>query len=540
MTTTTLVSNDSEISRRRTLAIISHPDAGKTTLTEKLLLYGGAIHLAGSVKQRKAERQTTSDWMELEKQRGISISTSVLQFDFEGWRVNLLDTPGHNDFSEDTYRTLSAADSAIMLIDRVKGVEPQTIKLFQVCRQRGIPILTFVNKMDRNGLEPIEVLDEIERVLGIPCYAMNWPLGTGTSFAGVYDRELGSVLRFHKGGGGSTRIPVEEIPLDSPSLAKTVGDSAVSRVKEELELLDGASVPWDHQSFMAGQLTPVFFGSALSNFGVEPFLRSVVKMASPPRPRPAVGGMWPHDARHFSAFVFKIQANMDARHRDRIAFARICSGYYHPELTVTHQRSGKPLALSKVYHFFARDRVQVKEAWSGDVVGLWDPGILRIGDTLYDGPEVEFDGIPRFSPEHFVRIRFADAMRRKQLIQGLEQLAEEGAVQLFQDRRGLERFPVLGAVGVLQFDVTKFRLKEEYGADVQFEMLPYQYARWIEGDVSLDELCMRGDGTWVYDIEKRPLVLFKTEWNMRRAKETYPNVKFLEAVQPGRSSRASR
>lgn len=541
MTTETAVVRDpSEITRRRTLAIISHPDAGKTTLTEKLLLYGGAIHLAGSVKQRKAERQTTSDWMELEQQRGISISTSVLQFDYEGWRVNLLDTPGHNDFSEDTYRTLAAADSAIMLIDRVKGVEPQTIKLFKVCRMRGIPILTFVNKMDRNGLEPLELLDEIERVLDIPCYPMNWPVGTGVSFQGVYDRQQKCVLRFERGGGGSTRIPVESVDLEDPTIAQAIGDASVAQIREELEILEGASEEWDAERFMAGQLTPVFFGSALSNFGVEPFLHQLVRLASPPRPRPTTEGHWPADARPFSAFVFKIQANMDPRHRDRIAFARICSGFYHPELTVTHQRTGKPLPLSKVYHFMARERIQVKEAYSGDVVGLWDPGVLRIGDTLFEDTPVEFDGIPRFSPEHFVRIRYADAMRRKQLLDGLEQLAEEGAVQIFHDRRRLERFPILGAVGVLQFEVTQFRLKSEYGAEVQFEPLPYLFARWIEGDVSLEELCARGESTWVYDIEERPLVLFKTEWTMRRAQEAFPKVKFLAAVQPGRSARAQR
>lgn len=541
MTTETAVVRDpSEITRRRTLAIISHPDAGKTTLTEKLLLYGGAIHLAGSVKQRKAERQTTSDWMELEQQRGISISTSVLQFDYEGWRVNLLDTPGHNDFSEDTYRTLAAADSAIMLIDRVKGVEPQTIKLFKVCRMRGIPILTFVNKMDRNGLEPLELLDEIERVLDIPCYPMNWPVGTGVSFQGVYDRQQKCVLRFERGGGGSTRIPVESVDLEDPTIAQAIGDASVAQIREELEILEGASEEWDAERFMAGQLTPVFFGSALSNFGVEPFLHQLVRLASPPRPRPTTEGHWPADARPFSAFVFKIQANMDPRHRDRIAFARICSGFYHPELTVTHQRTGKPLPLSKVYHFMARERIQVKEAYSGDVVGLWDPGVLRIGDTLFEDTPVEFDGIPRFSPEHFVRIRYADAMRRKQLLDGLEQLAEEGAVQIFHDRRRLERFPILGAVGVLQFEVTQFRLKSEYGAEVQFEPLPYLFARWIEGDVSLEELCARGESTWVYDIEEHPLVLFKTEWTMRRAQEAFPKVKFLAAVQPGRSARAQR
>lgn len=534
------VRDPSEIRRRRTLAIISHPDAGKTTLTEKLLLYGGAIHLAGSVKQRRSERQTTSDWMELEKQRGISVSTSVLQFDYDGLRVNLLDTPGHNDFSEDTYRTLAAADSAIMLIDRVKGVEPQTIKLFHVCRLRGIPILTFVNKMDRNGMEPLEVMDDIEKALKIPCHPMNWPVGTGVSFQGVYDRRLGSVLRFTKTQGGSSIVPMDALSLDDNALAEAVGAGSIRQVHEELELLEGAGGDWDESRFLAGELTPVFFGSALSNFGIEPFLDQLVRLAPGPRARRTSLGMWPADASGFTAFVFKIQANMDPRHRDRIAFARICSGTYHPEIEVTHQRTAKKLPLPKVYHFMAQERIQVKEACSGDIVGLWDPGYLRIGDCLHEGPALEFEGIPRFSPEHFVRVQYADVMRRKQLLLGLEQLAEEGAVQLFFDRRRQERFPVLGAVGILQFDVTQHRLKSEYGAEVTFEKLPYQYARWVEGDVSLEKLCQYGDNTWVYDIEDRPLVLFKTEWAMQKAVDQYPKARFVAAVQPGRSTRGLR
>jgi len=539
-TETPVVRDNTEIKRRRTIAIISHPDAGKTTMTEKLLLYGGAIHLAGSVKERRNERQTTSDWMELEKQRGISVSTSVLQFDYEGWRINLLDTPGHNDFSEDTYRTLAAADSAIMLIDRVKGVEPQTIKLFQVCRMRGIPILTFVNKMDRNGLEPLDLMDEIERVLEIPTCPMNWPVGTGVNFQGVYDRQERKVLRFSKGVGGSHQVPVQSLELDDPSVTKAIGDASAKQLREELELLEGAGAQWDREEFLAGQLTPVFFGSVLTNFGVEPFLHNLCQLASGPRPRETSIGTWPADAAPFTAFVFKIQANMDPRHRDRIAFARICSGEYHQDLCVTHQRTGKVFPLAKAYHFMAQDRIQIKEAFSGDIVGLWDPGILRIGDTLCEGPVLEFEGIPRFSPEYFVRVRYADAMRRKQLLLGLEQLAEEGAVQIFFDRRRQERFPVLGAVGILQFDVTQYRLKAEYGAEVQFERLPYMFARWIEGDVDLEELCLWGESTWVYDIEERPLVLFKAEWTMRRAIEHYPKVKFVAAVQPGRSARAQK
>jgi peptide chain release factor 3 len=529
-----------EIARRRTFAIISHPDAGKTTLTEKLLLYGGAIHLAGSVKQRGSGRQTTSDWMELERQRGISVSTSVLQFDYQGRRLNLLDTPGHNDFSEDTYRTLAAADCAVMLIDSVKGVEPQTIKLFRVCRLRGIPIVTVINKMDRNGREPLDLLDEIERVLEIPCQPQNWPIGSGASFQGVYDRVKRQLLRFERAqGGGARPAPMQLAEVDVPELRTTLGAGAHARLLEELALLDGASPPWDSEQFLAGKLTPVFFASAMTNFGVEPLLQAFVELAPGPRPRQTSRGLLAPDAPAFSAFVFKIQANMDPRHRDRIAFARICSGVYRREMPVLHARTGKTLALSKSFQFLAQERVQVEEAFSGDVMGLWDPGLLRIGDSLCEGPGHEFEGIPRFSPEHFVRVREADPMKRKQLKKGLDQLAEEGAVQLFFDRWRLEREPLLGAVGVLQFEVTQYRLEHEYGAAAHFEKLPYQHARWIEGEVTLDRFERPGSSTCVLDVEGRPLVLFESDWALRRAQEEHPTVKFIAAVQPGRSSRAA-
>jgi peptide chain release factor 3 len=528
-----------EIARRRTFAIISHPDAGKTTLTEKLLLYGGAIHLAGSVKQRRGGRQTTSDWMDLERQRGISVSTSVLQFEYGGLRLNLLDTPGHNDFSEDTYRTLAAVDCAVMLIDSVKGVEPQTIKLFQVCRMRGIPIVTVINKLDRDGREPLDLLDEIERVLGIPCHPSNWPVGSGTSFQGVYDRLNRRMLRFERVAGGSKPVPIEVTDVRAASFRDAIGDAAHDRVLEELALLDGASSPWDEEKFLSGELTPVFFASAITNFGVEPFLQAFVELAPSPRRRSTSAGILEPDSSAFTAFVFKIQANMDPRHRDRIAFARICSGTFRREMSVIHSRTGKTLALTKSFQFLAQERVQVEEAFSGDVIGLWDPGVLRIGDSLCEDAAVEFEGIPRFSPEHFVRVRFADPLKRKQLKKGLEQLSEEGAVQLFFDRRRLERDPVLGAVGVLQFDVTQYRLKAEYGATVAFERLPYQCARWVEGDIDLDRLDHPGSSICVLDVEGRPLVLFENEWYMKRAAEEHPKVKFVAAVQPGRSSRAA-
>lgn len=528
-----------EIARRRTFAIISHPDAGKTTLTEKLLLYGGEIRLAGSVKQGKSGRQTTSDWMDLERQRGISVSTSVLQFEHAGLRLNLLDTPGHNDFSEDTYRTLAAADCAVMLIDSVKGVEPQTIKLFRVCRMRGIPIVTFINKLDRYGREPLDLLDEIEHVLGIPCHPNTWPIGSGPMFQGVYDRVNRQMLRFERVEGGSKPAPMAVADVNDTGFRDVLGASSHDRLIEEIALLDGASSTWDKAKFLAGELTPVFFASAMTNFGVEPFLDAFVELAPGPRPRATSAGLLEPDAPDFTAFVFKIQANMDPRHRDRIAFARICSGTFRREMSVNNPRTGKSITLSKSFQFMAQDRIQIDEAFSGDVIGLWDPGILRIGDSLCEGAGVEFEGIPRFSPEHFVRVCEADPMKRKQLKKGLEQLSEEGAVQLFFDRRRLERDPVLGAVGVLQFDVTKYRLEAEYGVAVRFEQLPYKHARWIEGDIDLNRLDRPGFSTCVLDVEGRPLVLFEDEWSLRRAPEQHPEVKFVAAVQPGRSVRST-
>ena len=558
-----------EISRRRTFAIISHPDAGKTTLTEKLLLYGGAIHLAGSVKQsRRGGRETTSDWMEIERQRGISVSTSVLQFDYRGRRVNLLDTPGHHDFSEDTYRTLAAVDAAVMLIDCVKGIEPQTIKLFKVCRLRGVPIVTFINKMDRMGREPFDLIDEIERVLGIPCAPVNWPVGQGPTFAGVYDRASRQLHQFERAEGGSQRAHTTVGNIDDADFGEMVGRDLRQQLKEEIELLDGASRPFEREAFLRGEMTPVFFGSAMTNFGIEPFLDSFVDIAPAPGPRRiTVGATTPPeggapssivtttpstlvdpssppatlaaDDPEFSAFIFKIQANMDPRHRDRIAFARVCSGRFIRGMEVLHVRSGKRLALTRSLHFLAHERKQVDEAFAGDVIGIWDPGILRIGDSLCDGAPVEFDGMPRFSPEFFVRVRLTDSGKRKQLKKGLDQLSEEGAVQLFFDRHRMNREPILGAVGVLQFEVVQHRLKSEYGAPIELDRLPYQHARWMEGDVDLGKFESRGYSTCVLDVEDRPLVLFESEWAMNRAERENPTVKFIAAVQPGRSARSA-
>jgi peptide chain release factor 3 len=526
---------------RRTFAIVSHPDAGKTTLTEKLLLYGGALHLAGSVKGKAGSRAATSDWMEIEKQRGISVSSSVLQFDYAGCRLNLLDTPGHNDFSEDTYRTLAAADSAIMLIDCVKGVEPQTIKLFQVCRMRGIPIITFINKMDRNGKDAFDLLDEIERVLGIPCSAANWPLGSGSSFTGVYDRRAGGLRLFERvEDGGQRRVPMYEASWDDARLAQAIGPAALARARDEIALLETAGNQFDLARFRAGEMTPVFFGSAMTNFGIEPFIDQFVDLAVPPRVRATSGGPLAPDELRFSGFVFKIQANMDPQHRDRIAFMRICSGRFWRGMEVRHARTGKMLSLTRPVQFMAQDRTLIDEAYSGDIVGVWDPGLLRIGDSLCEGPAIDFEGIPRFSPEHFVRVRLEDPLKRKQLKKGLEQLSEEGAVQLFFDRQRMERDPILGAVGVLQFEVIEHRLLSEYRVKIGFHRLPYRHARWIEGEgLSLDALELPGRVTCVLDVEDRPLVLFENEWLLRRAEEENPRIRFISAVQPGRSSRSA-
>jgi peptide chain release factor 3 len=528
----------SEIARRRTFAIISHPDAGKTTLTEKLLLYGGAIHLAGAVKDARAGRSTTSDWMEIERQRGISISTSVMQFEFERCRVNLLDTPGHNDFSEDTYRTLAAVDCAVMLIDSVKGVEPQTIKLFQVCRMRGIPILTFINKLDRLGREPLSLLDQIESILGIPCTAVNWPIGAGHEFQGVYDRAKQELLRFARGEGNSRQAPMTTTGLADPELRAMLGDHAHDQLVSDLSLLEGAGTELDREAFLAGQVTPVFFGSAMNNFGVEPFLSWLVELAPSPRPRATRSGETVPVDGPFSAFVFKIQANMDPRHRDRIAFARVCSGKFLRGMTVTHARTGKPLGLSKSMSFLAQERTVVEEAVAGDILGLWDPGVLRIGDSLCAGQVVEFEGVPRFSPEHFGRVRLIDPLKRKQLKKGLDQLSEEGAVQLFFDRGRLERDPILGAVGVLQFEVTLARLKTEYGVNVALDKLSWQHARWIEGPLpDLSRFEHHGRSTCVVDADARPVVLFESDWALRVITADFPELTFIAAVQPGRGTK---
>jgi peptide chain release factor 3 len=530
-----------EIARRRTFAIISHPDAGKTTLTEKLLLYGGAIHLAGSVKQRRRERATTSDWMAMERERGISISTSVLQFTYRDRHMNLLDTPGHNDFSEDTYRTLAAADCAVMLVDSGKGVEAQTIKLFEVCRMRRIPIVTFINKMDRDGHDPIDLMDEIERILGIPCSPINWPIGAGKRFQGVFDRQRRELMKFVEASYGAKKAESSIVSLDDPAFIETVGEAAHQQLLNELELLDVAGNAFDLGRFRKGEITPVFFGSAMNNFGVEPFLDRFIDFAPPPLARAASGSLVEPTSTEFTAFVFKIQANMDQKHRDRIAFTRICSGRFERGMAVKHVRTGRSLTLSRSLQFLAQERTEVEEAFAGDILGLWDAGVLRIGDTLTQDSSAEFEGIPRFSPEHFMRARLPDTMKRKQLKKGLDQLSEEGAVQVFFDPKTLERDPILGAVGVLQFEVVAHRLKTEYGVDVVFDSLPYGHARWVSGngfDSATFEQKAYGRVKCLVDVEGRPLVLFGDQWAMNRTTEEHPELEFIAAVQPGRSARA--
>jgi peptide chain release factor 3 len=511
---------EAEVRRRRTFAIISHPDAGKTTLTEKLLLYGGAIHLAGSVKARRAVRHATSDWMEMERERGISVTSSVLQFDYDGYRLNLLDTPGHQDFSEDTYRTLMAADSAVMLLDNRKGVETQTRKLFEVCRLRRIPIFTFVNKCDRIGVSPLQLLDDVESELGIACVPLTWPVTDGSQFLGVFDRQDRAIHLFEKGKDhGAQRAGTRVAGLDDPEVDELLGQVAAERLREEIELLDEVGTPFDLARFHAGEISPTFFGSALTNFGVEPFLRRFLVDAPPPPPRMStIGVIEPTDSR-LTAFVFKIQANMDPRHRDRIAFARICSGKYHPGAMVTNVRSGKSLRLAEAQQFFGQDREAVEEAWPGDVVGLHDRGTLRIGDTLSSKGEPEFEAIPPFSPEHFARVQVPDPLRRKHLDKGLLELSEEGAVQVFFQDGGAGPAPVIGVVGPLQFEVLLHRLEHEYQVTARLDPMPYRDARWVTGPMrEIRRVANAVDAALVFDRHERPLLLFRSEW-VRQATE---------------------
>ena len=509
---------EAEIQRRRTFAIISHPDAGKTTLTEKFLLYGGAIAQAGVVKGKKNARAATSDWMEIERQRGISVTSSVLQFQYEGFCVNILDTPGHQDFSEDTYRTLMAADSAVMVIDGAKGVEVQTRKLFHVCARRGIPIFTFINKMDRDTRDPFELCQELEQELGIDTYPVNWPIGCGQEFQGVYDRQRGKILHFTSNTNARAAIATE-VELGDPELANLIGQARRDQLADEIELLDGASCDFDMDRVRHGKLSPVFFGSALTNFGVEPFLEEFLRMTTAPLPRKAGDEVIDSFDPDFSAFVFKIQANMNKAHRDRIAFMRVVSGKFEADREVYHVQGGKKLRLSRPQQLMAAEREIIEEAYAGDIIGVFDPGIFSIGDTLCaPGWQFQFDPIPTFAPEHFRRVRPVDTMKRKQFLKGMEQIAQEGAIQIFKTPySGMEEV-IVGVVGTLQFDVLDYRLLHEYGVELHAESLPYEYLRWVEyeGDAPLrpDQLTLPNDALLVEDYKGNQLLLFASLWSI--------------------------
>lgn len=507
-----------EIKRRRTFAIISHPDAGKTTLTEKFLLYGGAINQAGSVKGKATAKHAVSDWMEIEKERGISVTSSVLQFEYDGYCINILDTPGHQDFSEDTYRTLMAADSAVMVIDASKGVEAQTRKLFKVCTMRHIPIFTFINKMDREARDTFELLDDIETELGIATCPINWPIGSGKNFKGVYDRAEKEVELFSDTKKGTTQGEVKKVKIDDPEITWLIDDNQRLQLEEEIELQDGAGAAFDQELVSRGELSPVFFGSALTNFGVETFLQHFLNMTTSPLPRKSDKGMIdPAQEPDFSAFVFKIQANMNKAHRDRIAFMRICSGKFDAGMEVNHIQGGKKVRLSQPQQMMASERKMIENAYAGDIIGVFDPGIFSIGDTLTTSPEkFAFEGIPTFAPEHFARVRQVDTMKRKQFIKGISQIAQEGAIQIFQEyNTGMEEI-IVGVVGVLQFDVLKYRLENEYKVEIRLEPLPYEYIRWIENeDLDLDHLTGTSDMKKIKDLKERPLLLFVNEWSIR-------------------------
>ena len=506
-----------EIGRRRTFAIISHPDAGKTTLTEKFLLYGGAINLAGSVKGKATARHAVSDWMEIEKERGISVTSSVLQFEYDNYCINILDTPGHQDFSEDTYRTLMAADSAVMVIDASKGVEAQTRKLFKVCGMRGIPIFTFINKLDREANDTFDLLDEIEKELGIATCPINWPIGCGKNFKGVYDRKTANVITYEDTQKGTKEGETTVIPLsDEANAVSYIGDELYEKLTGEIELLDGASAEYDLDAIRAGKLTPVFFGSALTNFGVEIFLKYFLEMTTTPLPRKSDIGIIDPVENDFSAFVFKIQANMNKAHRDRIAFMRICSGKFDASAEVRHVQGDKVLRLSQPQQIMASERKVVDEAYAGDIIGVFDPGIFSIGDTVCMPKEkFAYEGIPTFAPEHFARVRQVDTMKRKQFVKGITQIAQEGAIQVFQEfKTGMEEI-IVGVVGVLQFDVLKFRLENEYNVEIRLEPLPYEHIRWIENpDIDLDRLTGTSDMKKVKDMKGNPLLLFVNAWSV--------------------------
>ena len=529
-----------EIARRKTFAIIAHPDAGKTTLTEKLLLYGGVLKLAGAVKAKRGRASTVSDWMEMERERGISITTSVLQFPYRKFQINLLDTPGHADFSEDTYRTLHAVDGAVMLLDSAKGVESQTKKLFRVCRQRKMPIFTLVNKMDRPGRDPFDLIGEVESVLGIGAYPMTWPIFREGKFVGVYDRTTRRVNLFDPSRAGSSAAAGAEMTiatlaeLDDPLVLETIGEEARAQLAEELELLDAAGDGFDHARFLAGEVSPMFFASAINNFGLQAFLDSFCELMPPPRPRETTTGIVDPAADGFSGFVFKIQANMDRAHRDRVAFVRICSGRFERGMKALHVRTGREMRLANPTQFVAQELTIVEEAFAGDIIGLHDTGVFEIGDTLTDGADLTFEGIPSFAPEYFGRLVSNDPLRRKQLSKGMEQLAQEGTIQVYRPRAGHSGELLLGAVGQLQLEVVKYRMASEYGVKVSIEPVPQHLARWVSrvdgAPVDLDELARKGIGIVTLDARSRPVILFEGEWSLHTAERFHPELAYAETA----------
>jgi len=520
-----------EVGKRRNFAIISHPDAGKTTLTEKLLLYGGAIQQAGAVKARGEQRKVTSDWMELEKQRGISITSTVLQFVYKEKTINLLDTPGHQDFSEDTYRTLAAADNAVMLEDAAKGLEPQTRKLFEVCKMRQIPIFTFINKMDRPGQEPLELLDEIESELGLSTFAVNWPIGSGEFFRGVVERATNEVVLFSRAERGKQSNEIR-LKINDPELKNLVEEELLKKALEEIEILDEAGCDLNQELILSGDLTPVFFGSAMTNFGVRPFLDNFLELSQGPVARKSFDGPIVPTRESFTGFVFKLQANMDPKHRDRVAFVRVCSGRFKKDMTVQHARTGRQIRLSRPQKIFGQDRAVVDDAYPGDVIGLNNPGMFSIGDTLFIGSRVEFEGIPCFSPEIFSWLRNPNPSAFKNFRKGVNELREEGAVQILYDKDQSKRDPILAAVGQLQLEVVQHRLASEYGVETRLEPMGYQVARWVKGGwPALEEVGRIFNCKTVQDAWLRPVLLFKNEWNLNQLKEDHPDME-LNSVAP--------
>lgn len=518
-----------EIAHRKTFSIISHPDAGKTTLTEKFLLYGGAIQAAGAVKAKKARAHTVSDWMEMERERGISIVSSVLQFPYKGYSLNLVDTPGHADFSEDTYRALMATDAAIMLLDCAKGVEAQTKKLFRVCKMRQMPIFSFVNKLDRPGRDPFELVGEVEDVLGIGVYPITWPIVVGGKFRGVYHRRLKQVFLFELVAHGAEIAPMEAIDLEAPDLVAAIEPEGAKQLRDDIELLDAAGDALNLERLGKGEVTPMFFGSALTNFGLPQFLDSFIELMPPPAPRHSTKGDIAPDDERFTAFVFKIQANMDRAHRDRVAFLRVCSGRYERGMKVKHTRLEREIRLNNPVQFLAQERTVVEDGYAGDIIGLFDPGIFLIGDTLCTGSPLMYDALPQFPPEHFGRVLMLDPLKRKQLKKGLEQLAQEGSIQLFRPPEGREGEAIVGAVGELQFDVVRHRLSAEYGVEVRLERLSFALARWLDGEVPpLGDLERQLYGYGALDVHGNPVVLFKGEWQLETCAKAFPKTKFVE------------